>query len=178
MEIGEHDHRLDKFRRMRMPVKPLFTLICDDVRIESSNKLVIVGLYNNVINFMVPSVPVGQGPSGNVPPGSGPVMQFALPFLTLVRRWIVTEPGKTAKTAIIDPTGKSTPIGETQLVVPPNDEPLQEVLRIAGIILVPGPYTIRTTYTNLVPEVYDEVFEVRVNNAAIPAPQTGGGAIS
>jgi hypothetical protein len=160
-----------------MPVRPLFTLICDDVRVESSNKLIIIGLYNKIINFQAPTIVMEQITPGKPTVTSTPVMQFALPFLTLVRRWIVTEPGRKAQTSIVDPNGKSTLVGETQLPVPPNDEPLQEVLRLAGIILMPGVYTIKTTYTNVAQEEYNEQFEVRVTGGPATKPSVDQGAV-
>jgi hypothetical protein len=145
-----------------MAVKPLFTLICDDVRIETSNKLLVIGLYNYIINFQVPTTVVEQVAPGQGAIRQSPTPQFALPLLTLVRRWLVTEGGHRARTELIDPLGKTTPIADIELQVRPKNEPFQEVIRINGILLTPGVYTIRTTYATPGQHVYDEQFEVGV----------------
>ena len=140
-----------------MAVRLIFTLICDDVRIERSNKLIVVGLYNRVIGF--PNV--GQASlKGQTPVGQAP--KFALPSLCFVRRWIVDSPGVKARTELIDPNGQSVPIGEEELPVPAEHSYHQQLIRMNGIILIPGVYTIRTTYDEKAPSTYDEQFEVKI----------------
>lgn len=139
-----------------MPAKLLFTLICDDAREEKSGKLVIIGLYNYSIIFR------GLPPQGLdllAGPGKGRAQRFALPQLCLVRRWYVDSPGQRVRTELIEPDGKATVISETELPVPRTDDYYQEILRIVGIIISPGLYTIRTTAEKY---EYKEHFEVRV----------------
>jgi hypothetical protein len=138
-----------------MSVKPLFTLICDDVRVENTNKLIIIGLYGSSINFSVPQVPAPAPGTAQTRP------KLALPFLCVVRRWKVDAPGRTAKTEIIDPEGRSQQIAETQLIAR-DDDYHQEIIKVAGIILQEGVYTIRTTWDDNGPSVCDEKFRVRI----------------
>ncbi len=139
-----------------MSVKPLFTLICDDVRIEdSTNKLIIIGLYGYSINFTLAQP---QSPAPGAPDAKP---KFALPFLCFVRRWKVDAPGRKARTEIIDPDGKSHLIGETELLVRGEDYH-QEILKVAGIMLQEGVYTLHTTWNDDGPSVYEEKFRVSV----------------
>lgn len=141
-----------------MSVKPLFTLICDDVRIEdSTNKLIIIGLYGYSINFTI-AQPQSPAPAPGTP-NTKP--KFALPFLCFVRRWQVDAPGLRAKTEIIDPEGRSQLIGETELLVR-GDDYHQEILKVSGILLQEGIYTLRTTWNGEGPSVYEEKFRVNV----------------
>jgi hypothetical protein len=148
-----------------MSNQPLFTLICDDVRIETSNKLVIIGLYNYVINFQSPVAQSSTGMSGSA------TLLFALPFLTIVRRWHVTEAGKKAHTELIDPSGKSITISDVELTVPTSNDFYQEIIRIAGMVLTRGVYTIKTTYHSGTERTYSVSFEVTIDGVAGSVPR-------
>jgi hypothetical protein len=141
-----------------MSAKLLFTLICDDVRVENTRKLVLVGVYNYTITF---PAPVGLPPSQ---PNSPP--KFALPKLCLVRRWRVDTPEFTAQTSILDPNNTVAISFETKLTKPSDDTFCQEVVQLAGPVLFPGQYSIVTTVSGAEQEGNRELFEVRL------APET------
>jgi hypothetical protein len=156
-----------------MTPKLLFTLICDDARIEKSNKLIIIGLYNHAINFesrLVDKVRGFQrlaqhaelrGPLGSTTaqPPEQPRPQFALPQLCLVRRWHVDSPGHKAHTELIGPEGKVYATVETELPNPSGDDYCQEIVQFAGLVLIPGEYKIVTKFDSL---EHTEQFVVRV----------------
>jgi hypothetical protein len=137
-----------------MSVKLLFTLICDDVRVEdSTNKLIIIGLYGYSIN-------IGIAQPQSPPPGAG-TLKVALPYLCFVRRWQVDSPGRRAKTTIIDPGGASHQIGDTELIVR-GDDYHQEIIKVAGMLLEDGTYKLVTTWDDDGPAVHEEKFRVKV----------------
>lgn len=141
-----------------MTPKLLFTLICDDARIEKSNKLIIIGLYNYVINFGIPQPQRHPTLPGNIV-SEQPRLQFAIPQLCLVRRWYVDSAGHKVHTELIGPEGKVHARVDTELALPPTDNYSQEVVQFAGVILIPGEYKIVTKFDNL---EHTEHFVVRV----------------
>jgi hypothetical protein len=141
-----------------MAVKPIFTLICDDVRIENSNKLIIIGLYSYAINFSRPPAQVSD--AGKPAGGGDQAPKLVMPLFCIVRRWKLHTPIKVT-TELIDPNGTSAHIAENHLPVSNSDDYSQELIKVVGIILVPGTYTIRATCDDPARSVHDERFEVK-----------------
>lgn len=142
-----------------MAVKPIFTLICDDVRIENSNKLIIIGLYSYSINFNRPPIQASEAgkPTGasNQPPALG------MPLFCIVRRWKLDSP-TSVTTQLIDPKGAVIHESANHLPVPNPDDYSQEFIKIVGLILTPGTYIVRATCDDAAHSVFDEPFEVKL----------------
>lgn len=119
-----------------MPTKLEFTLLCDDIRFESSGKLTLIGLYNYLIGFQLNG-------AQNVP--SGAPYKFVMPQLCILRRWRTETPGERTSTEIIGPDGTVRAKIDTTLVPPPEEGFAQEILRFVGMPLDEGVHTIRTT---------------------------------
>lgn len=130
-----------------------FTLICDDARVEVSNKVIVIGLYNYSINFSQAQAPPTQ---------PGLPVHYALPQLCLVRRWFVDSPGVKVKTELIDPEGKAMQVAERELRYPSEDNFDQEIINIRGILLTKGRYKIRTSISGAVERTLEDAFEVRI----------------
>ena len=137
-------------------MKLLFTLICDDVRFENTNKLLFIGVYNYTITFPANPVP-STGPSAPA---------FVLAKLCIVRRWVVESSGQKAKTEVRDPSGKPLMVMDREVEVSKDDAYTHEIFQILGPVLVPGTYTITTTYEDRGLQTNEERFEVRVVNPA------------
>ena len=120
----------------------LFTLVCDDVRIEQSQKILIVGLYNKIINFR----PVPTGPP-----------TLILPQLCMFRRWRVESPGTIVKTVLIDPKLKRTLLRDVSLQLPADGSYFQDVLVFPGMVLQVGEYTIKSEWDSFQHETYFQV---------------------
>jgi hypothetical protein len=136
-----------------MSAKLLFTILCDDVREEKSEKLTLIGLYNYAIVFQAP------------PPNTAGItlpIKYALPQLCVVRRWIVDTPGLASVTELIDPQGVMQATTELPLLVGQHGDYSNQVLRLFGVVLVPGVYTIRTRCSG---SEYVDRFEVRTVGA-------------
>jgi hypothetical protein len=133
-----------------MPAKLLFTILCDDVREEKSEKLTLVGLYNYAIVFPRPAPNTG---SGEVP------IKYALPQLCIVRRWAVDSPGLNSVTELIDPQGVVRVTAELPLSVGQPDDYHNQILRLFGVVFDPGRYTIRTKCGGF---EYVDYFEVKI----------------
>ena len=129
----------------------LFTFICDDVRLEQSGKLLIVGLYNRSINMVAP------------PPGPQGAQKFALPQLCIVRRWNVdpTDPGNIVNTSVIGPGPLIITLRPLTLVAPPDFGYVQDISIIPGFVLEPGLVVVKTEWGNMVAE---EQFEVNLSH--------------
>jgi hypothetical protein len=141
----------------------LFTLICDDAREEKSNKLIIVGLYNGIIGFAQPPAQKGfarlgvqQTPKGGI---SAPRAKYGLPLLCIVRRWVLDSPVN-VETAIIGPDGMKVASANSQLSPPQDGSHCQEIIKIGGLVLTPGPHKIVTTYNDGTPGTNEENFLV------------------
>ncbi len=148
-----------------MAAKLLFTLMCDDARIEMTNKLIIIGLYNKIINFA--GLGARQGFAGLAAPRRAQEAdaqvsppKYALPMLCLVRRWILDSPLK-VQTSIIGPDGKSAVSVETSLSPPEDESYCQDVVQIRGIVLIPGLYKIIATFNDGAPRTIEENFFVK-----------------
>jgi hypothetical protein len=133
-----------------MPAKLLLTLLCDDVREEKSEKLSLIGIYNYAIVF--PAPPPNAG-------GATTPTKFALPQLCIFRRWIVDSAGLISLTELVDPQGVVRAKAELPLVHDQRDDYHNQILRLFGVILDPGRYTIRTKCGA---SEYTDYFEVRI----------------
>jgi len=117
-----------------MACKLLFTLVCDDARIEQSGKILVVGLYNYLIGFR----PASPGPAGqNV---------LGLSQLCLVRRWLALDTSPLAvETHIIDKrNGRTVLKTESNLAPPAAGAYSYEILALRGVTLSEGIYSIET----------------------------------
>lgn len=135
--------------RASMPTNLLFTLLCDDVREETSGKLTIIGLYNYAIGFVAPNL---------IPDASKPI-KFVLPQLCIVQRWHIDSPGRKAVTEIVGPQGQPVARAEVTLVVSPEEGYSHAIMKFMGMVLDPGKYTLRTVFESL---VHEESFEVKI----------------
>ncbi len=136
-----------------MPSQLLFTLICDDVRIESTNKLTFVGIYNYAINFLV-------DPNSNTTTPGAP-LTFGLQKLCIVRRWNLDTSSLTVNTQIVGPSNEVVFNFETKPSIRPEDAYCHEIVQLAGIILSPGKHKIITRYKDGGPHEVIEEFDVR-----------------
>ena len=66
------------------------------------------------------------------------------------------------KTELIDPDGKSVMAVEGKLNNPASDEFSQDIFKVVGIVLKPGPYILRTTVLSEPQQQYEENFRVVV----------------
>lgn len=129
-----------------MANKLLFTIVCDDVRIEQSQKILIVGLYNRTINFRLPPQQLPAPP------------KLVLPQLCIFRRWLIDTPGVIVRTTLIDPNLNATQLNNVALQVPDDGAYFQDVTVMPGLVLEPGEYTIRSDWGS---GQHDEPFVVR-----------------
>ena len=145
-----------------MAVKLLFTLICDDVRFENTNKLLFIGVYNYVITF--PSQPTTGTSQQSSQPG------FPMPKLCIVRHWLVESHGHKARTEVYDPSGKPLLILDRELETQKDSIRTYEIFQVLGPIMIPGKYKITTTYDDRGPQTNEEYFEVRVVDSSSLGP--------
>jgi hypothetical protein len=137
-----------------MNAELVFTLLCDDVRVEASNKLTFVGIYNYVIAFPTP-------PDGAIPPGDGP-MRYPLAKLFIVRRWKLARSPIQLKTRILGPDRQTVFSFDTQPSMRPEDAFCNEIIQLMGLQFVEGVHQIVTTYQDGGEKEVIEPFEVRV----------------
>ena len=132
-----------------MGVKLLFTVLCDDIRLESSGKFVLVGVYNRIIAF--------QNAQGTAQSGG-----WAMPKLCLFRRWDLDETDVPVKTEIVGPDSRTVMAFDTRLVRPPENTFHQEIVQLVGVVFSPGHHRIVTTYQDATLRELEESFEIRV----------------
>jgi hypothetical protein len=134
-----------------MPAKLLFTIICDDVRMENTQKAILVGVYNNVINFQK---------AATVPSAQKTV--YAIPQLCLFRRWRLGSEPVNVQTQILGPEGFNR-IEIPSTLQPPTEPGLsQEIVKLFGPVFVEGDYSIVTTVLGSETAKFEETFFVRM----------------
>jgi hypothetical protein len=133
-----------------MPAKLLFTIICDDIRAEDNGKLILIGVYNGVINFRKTAAPQEQDGE----------MKYALPQLCILRRWSLDSVGVKVKTELVEPSGQKRPFPDTELPLQPESDSSQDIMRIVGIVLTRGKYKLITTVLGQASQEYEETFLV------------------
>src|SRR5690349_13515938 len=121
-----------------MSIKLMFTLICDDARIEQSNKLIIIGLYNYVLAIRRPQ-PLNSA--------SGPQDRFAMSQLCFVKRYEIDDSAPhRVETFLTEPDGRRLRLGDG-LIAPVSSDPyVQQIVIMQGPILAVGKYRISATY--------------------------------
>jgi hypothetical protein len=112
-----------------------FTLLCDDVRLEASGKLTLIGLYNYVIRFQPMAQPF---------PSVGTVTRYALPQLCVLLQWNQEAAGKNASVEIIGPNGVPTARADVLIAAPTTPGHLQVMVRFLGLAFDEGNYVVRT----------------------------------
>jgi hypothetical protein len=142
-----------------MGVKLLFTLLCDDVRVENSGKFILVGIYNYALTFQ----PIATG-AGGIPPAT----QFNMQKLCLFRRWDTDLTDFQVKTDIVGPDGKVVMSFSSKLVKPQDGAFCQEIVQLFGPVFSPGVHKIVTKYQDGDAGHIEDLFDVRV------APMTVG----
>jgi hypothetical protein len=136
-----------------MGVKLLFTLLCDDIRMENSGKFIVIGVYNYVITFQ---------PTPTIAIQGGPPNRLAMQKLCLFRRWQDVSTELLVKTEIMGPDGKVVISMDTKLVRPLDDSFCQEIIQWFGPFFLPGVHRIVTTYQDGGQKQVEDSFDVRV----------------
>ena len=134
-----------------MAAELLFTIICDDIRVENTGKLIVIGLYNGTINFAKAAAPEGQGGEP----------KYALPHLCFLRRWRLDSDKATVKMELVEPSGNIRKYPEVELQKQDDYDYAQEIMRTVGVVLSPGKYTIVVSVVGPNPRKYEDTFWVR-----------------
>jgi hypothetical protein len=132
-----------------MTLRLLFTLMCDDVRLEASGKLTLVGLYNCVMGFSYNQ--------SNVPTGAA--AKVAVQQLCVVLRWSEEAAGKNTSIEIIGPDGTSRARAELTLGAPTDEGYIQAVVKFLGLAFDDGKYMVRTVCGSF---IFEEPFLVKI----------------
>jgi hypothetical protein len=135
-----------------MGVKLLFTLLCDDVRLENTGKFVLVGVYNYVLSFQ-PIAGTSPNPSET---------RLSMQKLCLFRRWVLDQNEVPIKTDIVGTEGKTVMSVETKLIRPPDNTFCHEVIQLFGPVFSPGIHRILTKYQDGTAREVEDSFEVRL----------------
>lgn len=143
-----------------MSIEHMFTLVCDDARIEQSGKLIVVGLYNRAIQFNMPNAPAQ---------GTGLPEKIVLPQLCFIQRWAVKGDSQYPVSAtLVDPEGGKRLIakGIRMAAVADGSYP-QQIMFLQGAVLVNGVYHLITSDDSTSEPLHDEEFEVRIQKKSL-----------